>query len=155
MMTVWSHQVDGYQVVSYTNISEEAKAELQKLPANRPYLKRLEDNGESLEIPFRPTGQTVPGPEGSQQPVLEVIPRSEWVDIQKAARDAEKALAKATRIADRKEARRAAAQALKDAKTGNFLGLDPKTDRIIITEVAATTIAQLSAGALTNEGEPA
>jgi hypothetical protein len=154
-MEVWSHTVDGYQVVSYKDITPETIVQLRKTVANRPYIKHHEDNGVPLEIAFRPTGTTVPGPQGSQQPVLEVVPRTEWVDIQKAARDAEKAEAKTKRVADRKAARQAAATALRAAKTGNFLGLDPKTDQIIITTTAATTVAQLSAGGLTSEGEPA
>jgi hypothetical protein len=146
MMEVWTHTVDDTMVITYTDPTPEVITELRKNATNRPYFNNMV--GRSVDIPF-----TVSGVEPNL--TYTTIARSTWLDMQKAAQDARDAAAKAERIAARKAARQAAATALRDAKTANTLGLEPKSDAIIITSTVATTVNQIAAGGLTSEGEPA
>lgn len=145
-MEVWTHEVDGYMVTTYTDPTPELITEMRKNASNRPYFNNM--TGRSVDFPYS-VDNTDP-----QNPKYTLILRSAWLDIQKAAQDARDAEAKAARIAERRAARLAAAQALRDAKTANTLALEPKTDNIIIGSTPATTVTQLAAGGLTSEGEP-
>lgn len=155
MMEVWTHEVEGTSVTSYKDPTAAVLAALNKNVTNRPYLNRFD--GGSLDIPQRVKTPGSGNPQSGNYvaPVMETIPRTEWVATLKAASDARELERKTKRIADRKAARQAAATALKAAKDANKIGLDPKTDRIIIVDTAVTTVAQMAAGGLTSEGEPA
>lgn len=154
-MEVWTHEVNGYPVTSYKDPTAEVLTELRKNTTNRTYINHF--TGGVLDIPKRviTPGSGNPMTGGYVAPVLETITRTEWLTIESDAAAARKAADKAKRIADRKAARQAAATALKAAKDANKIGLDPKTDQIIIVETAVTTVAQMAAGGITSEGEPA
>lgn len=146
MMTVWSHEQDGHLVVTYTDPTPELVTEMRKNTNNRPYFNNM--TGRSVDFPYVVGGT-------AQNPTYTLVLRSAWLDIQKAAQDARDAAAKAERIAARKAARHEAAVALKAAVDGKMIGLEPKSDTIIVLPAPATTVAQLEAGGLTSEGEPA
>lgn len=142
-MEVWSHEVDGYRVTSYKDAPDDVIKQLKKDDLVKVHINRA--NSSSFDIPYEPDGEPVQQGEFTMQP-MKPVSYTRWSDIQKALRAEEAAKAKADRIAERKAARHAAAVALKAAKDANKLGLDPDANRIIITETAATTVAQMEAG---------
>lgn len=152
MLTVWSREQDGYLMTSYTGLTPEIEQALRKTVAYRGFLNNAQADGNyaSVEFPHKNDGVNANG-----ETIWTPIARTAWVPIAKALQDTVDAAAKAERIATRKAARQDAATALMAAKDANKIGLDPKTDSIIIVDTAVTTVAQIAAGGITREGEPA
>ena len=143
MMTVWTHEVDGYMVTIYTNASEGTITALNKDTLNRTHIRNR--TGPSFDIPMEPDGEPV----DDYQP-MKTISYTRWTDIQKAKQDERELAEREAMRAERLAARKAAAAELQAALTAGKIGLDPRTDRIIISDRVVTDLEE---GAVDRDGE--